>query len=111
MWAMPASTGCKRRGVEQITEDHRVHLSSVESYLGRALGTGPHIEIDYRCLEAEAGDLYLLATDGAYTHLDAARRGSAVQRFPDDLDAAAQALVDIAQARGSGRHHGAAAAH
>ncbi len=50
---------------EQITEDHRVHLSSVESYLGRALGTGPHIEIDYRCLEAEAGDLYLLATDGA----------------------------------------------
>ena len=86
---------------EQITEDHRVHLSSVESYLGRALGTGPHIEIDYRCLEAEAGDLYLLATDGAYTHLDAASVHSAVQQFPDDLDAAAQALVDIAQARGS----------
>ena len=86
---------------EQITEDHRVHLSSVESYLGRALGTGPHIEIDYRCLEAEAGDLYLLATDGAYTHLDAASAHSAVQQFPDDLDAAAQALVDIAQARGS----------
>ena len=86
---------------EQITEDHRVHLSSVESYLGRALGTGPHIEIDYRCLEAEAGDLYLLATDGAYTHLDAASAHSAVQQFPDDLDAAAQALVDMAQARGS----------
>ena len=86
---------------EQITEDHRVHLSSVESYLGRALGTGPHIEIDYSCLEAEAGYLYLLATDGAYTHLDAASVHSAVQQFPDDLDAAAQALVDIAQARGS----------
>jgi len=86
---------------EQITEDHRVHLSSVESYLGRALGTGPHVEIDYRCLEAEAGDLYLLATDGAYTHLDAASVHGAVQQFPSDLDAAAQLLVDTAQARGS----------
>ena len=49
--------------LEQLTEDHRVHLSSVESYLGRALGAGPNVEIDYRCWEAEVGEVYLLATD------------------------------------------------
>ena len=27
--------------LEQLTEDHRVHVSSAESYLGRALGAGP----------------------------------------------------------------------
>ncbi|MBU0749741.1 MAG: protein phosphatase 2C domain-containing protein, partial [Gammaproteobacteria bacterium] len=30
--------------LEQLTEDHRVHLSSVESFLGRALGMGPNVE-------------------------------------------------------------------
>ena len=99
MWAMRASTGCKaRRGSNHRRPPRAPVVGGVVP--GRALGTGPHIEIDYRCLEAEAGDLYLLATDGAYTHLDAASVHSAVQQFPDDLDAAAQALVDIAQARG-----------
>jgi hypothetical protein len=59
------------QALEQLTDDHRVRLSSTESYLGRALGTGPHVEIDYRSWEAEPGEIYLLATDGAYTHLDA----------------------------------------
>ncbi|MBU1352443.1 MAG: protein kinase [Gammaproteobacteria bacterium] len=86
--------------LEQLTEDHRVHLSSVESFLGRALGMGPNVEIDYRSLPAEVGDLYLLATDGAYTHLDVAGVHAAIAHA-DDLDAAARALVASAQARGA----------
>ena len=34
--------------LEQLTEDHRVIVSSQQSYLGRALGINPQIEIDYR---------------------------------------------------------------
>ena len=89
------------QALEQLTEDHRIHLSSVESFLGRALGAGPNVEIDYRCLPAEVGELYLLATDGAYAHLDAGAVLDALRRHPDELDAAAQALVDTAQARGA----------
>ena len=89
------------QALEQLTEDHRVHLSSVESFLGRALGMGPNVEIDYRCLVAEVGDLYLLATDGAYMHFDAAAVHSAVTQGAGDLDAAAQALVTTAHARGA----------
>ena len=33
--------------LEQLTDDHRVVISSAESYLGRALGVNPRIEIDY----------------------------------------------------------------
>lgn len=87
--------------LEQITEDHRIHLSSVQSFLGRALGAGPHVEIDYLCLPADVGDLYLLATDGAYTHLDGAAVQHALLQFPHDFDAAAQALVDSALAHGA----------
>lgn len=89
------------QALEQLTQDHRVHLSSVESYLARALGAGPGVEIDYRCLPAEAGAIYLLATDGAYGHLDAAAVHAALAQYPDDFDAVARALVDAAQARGS----------
>lgn len=87
--------------LEQLTEDHRVHLSSVESFLGRALGMGPNVEIDYRCLTAEVGDLYLLATDGAYMHLDAAAVHGAVAQGAGDMDLAARAMVAAAQARGA----------
>lgn len=87
--------------LEQLTEDHRVHLSSVESYLGRALGAGPNVEIDYRTFPAEVGDTFLLATDGAYLHLDAAAVNDALGQHGDALDAAAAALVSTAQARGA----------
>lgn len=87
--------------LEQLSEDHRVRLSSAESYLGRALGTGPNVEIDYRCWEAERGEVYLLATDGAYAHLDAASVHAALARHADDLDAAAACLVAQARERGS----------
>jgi serine/threonine protein phosphatase PrpC len=86
--------------LEQLTEDHRVHLSSVESYLGRALGASANVEIDYRCWEAEVGEVYLLATDGAYAHLDAEAVHQALAECGDDLDKAAQRLVATAQAKG-----------
>lgn len=86
---------------EQLSDDHRVRLSSRESYLGRALGVGPTVEADYRCWPAEAGEVYLLASDGAYEYLDHADARQALAEHPGDLDAAAAKLVAIALARGS----------
>jgi serine/threonine protein phosphatase PrpC len=87
--------------LEQLSDDHRVHISSTETYLGRALGAGPQVEIDYRHWDAEVGEVYLLATDGAYSHLDAAAVHVALAASPDDLDAAAAALTQQARTRGS----------
>lgn len=87
--------------LEQLTEDHRVHLSSVESYLGRALGAGSHVEIDYRDWAAEVGEVYLLATDGAYAHLDAEAVHGALARCGDDFNEAARLLAVAARDRGS----------
>lgn len=87
--------------LEQLTEDHRVRLGGDRSYLGRALGINPQLEIDYRTLPLEAGDLYLLATDGVYEHASAASMVAAIGRCGDDLDAAARAIVAEAWTRGS----------
>ncbi|WP_371820139.1 protein kinase [Aquabacterium sp. CECT 9606] len=89
------------QALEQLSDDHRVRVSSVETYLGRALGAGPTVEIDYRSWFAEVGEVYVLATDGAYEYLDAAAVHAALAQYPDDFDAAAASLTDLALARGS----------
>ena len=55
--------------LEQLTNDHRVIVSSQQSYLGRALGVNPQIEIDYQSHQVEQGDVFVLATDGVYEHV------------------------------------------
>jgi len=89
------------QALEQLTEDHRLRLSSTESCLARALGTGLHVEIDYRSWEAEVGEIYLLATDGACAGLTAQDVHLALQAHPADLDAVAHQLVSLAHRRGS----------
>ena len=86
---------------EQLTEDHRVWISSQQSYLARALGMDRKVEIDYLALQVEAGDLFLLASDGVYEYTDAHCVRSAIAAAPD-LDAAARVIADEALARGSG---------
>jgi serine/threonine protein phosphatase PrpC len=87
--------------LEQLTNDHRIVISSQQSYLGRALGVNPQIEIDYQMLRLEPGDVFVLATDGIYEHLSARRIAKAVNESGADLDAAAKGIVDQAFDAGS----------
>jgi serine/threonine protein phosphatase PrpC len=87
--------------LEQLTDDHRVVLSSEQIYLGRALGMGPQVEIDYRSVELEEGDVFLQATDGVCEHLDAHTVANALDTNGGDLDGAAKAIVAAAYERGS----------
>ncbi len=87
--------------LEQLTEDHRVAVSSEQSYLSRALGINPQIEIDYRVLKVEKDDLFLLATDGVYEHVGARFIADAIKSNADHLDAAARAIIEEAYEQGS----------
>ncbi|MFS2025195.1 protein kinase domain-containing protein [Massilia sp. CT11-137] len=92
--------GAQSASLEQLTTDHRVWVSPERSYLSRALGVQDRIEIDYRAVALEAGDLFMLATDGVYEHVSGADVHAALQDAPD-LDAAASRLVQRAFANGS----------
>lgn len=89
------------RGLEQLTEDHRVIVSSQQSYLGRALGVNQQVEIDYRAITIDKGDLFLLATDGVYEHVSSRFVAETITRYANDLDGAAAAIVEEAKNRGS----------
>ncbi len=82
--------------LEQLTNDHRVVVSSEERYLGRALGVNSQIEVDYRTLQIEAGDTFVLATDGVYEHLNARFIVKAIKDKANDLEGAAKSIVEAA---------------
>lgn len=91
------------RGEEMrlLTEDHRVWVSSEQSYLARALGMDRKVEIDYQQAQLAQGDLLLLATDGVYEYTDAGFVLAAI-REASDLDTAAQVIAEESLRRGSG---------
>jgi serine/threonine protein phosphatase PrpC/predicted Ser/Thr protein kinase len=87
--------------LEQLTEDHRVRVSADESYLSRAVGFNRQIEIDYCSLEIGRGDVFVLASDGVYEHVDGRFVAGAIRAAQGKLDEAARAIVAEAYRRGS----------
>ncbi|WP_404441268.1 protein kinase [Stutzerimonas chloritidismutans] len=87
--------------LEQLTNDHRMWVSEDKSYLSRALGIHPQLDLDYRAEPVEVGDTFILATDGVYEYVSASSMLGAIAHHPDDLDAAARAIVKQALLQGS----------
>jgi serine/threonine protein phosphatase PrpC len=88
-------------GIERLTEDHRLWVSSQQSYLSRALGVNAHFELDYQFTRLEPGDAFVIATDGVHQFVSERFLVNAVNDHAADLDAAACAIVDEAFERGS----------
>ena len=87
--------------LEQLTNDHRVVVSAEQSYLGRALGVNPQIEIDYRAVQLGAGDVFVLATDGVYEYASARFVATAIRTNAGELDHAAKLIAEEAYNQGS----------
>lgn len=87
--------------LEQLTDDHRITVSSQQSYLGRALGVNPDVEIDYQAIRIERGDIFVLTTDGVHEHVGKRFIANVLKENSHDLDQAARIIVAEALAQGS----------
>ncbi|WP_430009622.1 protein kinase domain-containing protein [Methylophaga lonarensis] len=86
--------------LEQLTTDHRITLEQGKQYLGRALGIDYTLEIDYRSVDLEAGDLLVLMTDGVYEFISDASLKNHLKQLQDP-NSSAQALCELALSQGS----------
>lgn len=86
--------------LEQLTRDHRLAISRTESYLNRALGVDPNVEIDYLAVELKPGDAFVLCTDGVHEFVSP-REMATLIASADSFDAAAREIVARALANGS----------
>ena len=89
------------KGLEQLTQDHRLWVSQQQSHLARALGINQQLEIDYQAMPVAPGDTFVLATDGVYEFASAAFITQTIAEQQADLDGAAKLIVAEALARGS----------
>jgi protein phosphatase len=102
--------------LEQLTDDHslvaelvrRGELSASDaevhpqrSVITRALGTDPDVDVDAFTWQPEAGDVYLLCSDGLSDMVAGTTIEEILVRHRGDLDTAAKALVKAAN-RGGG---------
>jgi serine/threonine protein phosphatase PrpC len=87
--------------LEQLTNDHRLWVSQEQSYLSRALGINPQVELDYKDVPVEKGDVFLFTTDGVYEYTSAKFIINKIAENKDDLDTAAKAIVAEAYDNGS----------
>lgn len=87
--------------LEQLTQDHRLYVSREQSYLSRALGMDSHLELDYQFTRVDAGDVFVLTTDGVHQYAGERFMINAIGDHAADLDAAARAIADGALERGS----------
>jgi protein phosphatase len=101
--------------LEQLTDDHslvaelvrRGELSPEEaavhpqrSVITRALGTEPDVDVDAFSVQGEAGDLFLLCSDGLTTMVDVHSISEILTRTRGSLPAAVKALLKAANDRG-----------
>ncbi len=80
---------------EQLTRDHRIWLKE-KNYLNRAMGIEPHLEVDYRSLPLETGDLFVMTTDGIHDFIDEKTLKKLVQADAD-LILTAEAIMRQAE--------------
>jgi PPM family protein phosphatase len=105
----------REHALEQLTEDHSLvgelvrsgRLSPEEaedhphrSVITRVLGTDPEVDVDSFTVEAKPGDLFMLCSDGLTSMVDDGRILQLIEERAGDVKAAAQALVDEANANG-----------
>jgi protein phosphatase len=101
--------------LEQLTDDHslvgelvrsgRLSPEEAESHpqrsvITRALGTEAEVDVDTFTIEAQPDDLYLICSDGLTDMVSPRDLKTLLVEHVSDVDAAARALVDAANAGG-----------
>ncbi len=86
--------------LEQLTRDHRVWVSEDREFLSRAMGADPHVDIDYKSLPVQVGDLFMFSTDGIHEYLTRKDMVDTLQAEPH-LQACVNQLVEKALHNGS----------
>jgi protein phosphatase len=101
--------------LEQLTEDHSLVAELVRSgklspeeaethpqrsVITRALGTDPDVDVDTFSIPAQAGDLFMLCSDGLTSMVEDEAILEAAEKHRDDLQAAVKALIRAANKGG-----------
>ena len=87
--------------LEQLTTDHRIHMPGEQEYLGRAMGIDYRLDIDYKTLAVEVGDVFFISTDGVHDYLSDKAILAALASEEQDLTLLCEQLIAQSLENGS----------
>ncbi|MBL1422303.1 MAG: bifunctional protein-serine/threonine kinase/phosphatase [Alphaproteobacteria bacterium] len=87
--------------IEPLTQDHILKDFTGHSFLNRAMGTGVHLDMDYKTVPLHQDDILIFTTDGVHEHINPNNIKNLTLKGPDNLDITAKAIVDVALEAGS----------
>ncbi|MCF6203322.1 MAG: protein kinase [Methylococcaceae bacterium] len=85
----------RKGNLELMTRDHCIHVSDEKSYLSRAMGIEPRLDVDYKAFPLEKGDLFLMTTDGVHEYI-AEKTLKNIALEEGGLEQKAQKIVQLA---------------
>jgi len=91
----------RNNDLECLTEDHRTWGVGEKTYLGRAMGADAHVDIDFKSIPVEVGDVYMLATDGVYEYISNVDLRNCLRENASNPEQAARTLTKMALESGS----------
>jgi eukaryotic-like serine/threonine-protein kinase len=84
-----------------LTRDHSTVINSETIYLARAMGMDNRLEMDYRQLDVELGDIFLLSTDGVHEYLNPKQMKQIIEEQRGNYEHACHLLIETALANHS----------
>ncbi len=87
--------------LEQITRDHATRINNEQSYLTRAMGLDMWLDVDYRTVDLEQGDVFLLTSDGVHDFLTRAELRDRLGHLSDDFEEECNGMIASALEHGS----------
>ncbi|MFW6134394.1 MAG: Stp1/IreP family PP2C-type Ser/Thr phosphatase [Elusimicrobiota bacterium] len=91
--------------VEEMVEDgeiakEEVHTFREKNVITRALGTTPHIKVDWRGVDSKDGDIFLICSDGLCGEVSDDKISKILEKNKKDIDRAASELIKAANDAG-----------
>lgn len=87
--------------LEQLTTDHQIRVRKGLTYLARGMGMTMNLEVDYRVLDLQTGDVFLLTTDGIHDVVPHSELARQLCALPANIQDCAFKLMQTALDRGS----------
>jgi len=84
----------RANNLEQLTTDHRIQMPGESEYLARAMGVDYRLDIDYKSLSVDVGDVFLITTDGVHDYLADKALTSILRSDEADLNKLCKTIVE-----------------
>ena len=76
----------RNNNLELLTRDHAQRIDRHTTHLSRAMGADPYLDIDMHNFELDAGDIFILTSDGVHEFISHTDLKNLIKEFSEDLD-------------------------